>query len=194
MYVTAQTDVYLNGTVWGDQICHVTHRIGDVCTGQEMCIMSHLSANVTVGYVRHDAQTCDVFIYVTYSHMWPYSFIYVTLLWEYVTSLILDSCVCGPWLKDVCAMSECYACRAEYGHVRKGSFHLHLDLGDARLTYLYCRCKSCASSFLDACDMTHRTHLYVSQFTDILLCAQYDYLIRVSRLLQWPLRQFDSTL
>jgi len=31
MYVTAQTDVYLNGTVWGDQICHVTHRIGDVC-------------------------------------------------------------------------------------------------------------------------------------------------------------------
>ena len=43
-----------------------------MCVPDNNYIMSHVSANVTVGYVRHDTQTCDVFIYVT--------FIYVTLL------------------------------------------------------------------------------------------------------------------
>ena len=73
------------------QICHVTHRIGDVCAGQEKVHMRHLSANVAVEYVRHDAQTCDVFIHVIFSHMLRYSFIYVTLQWVYVKSLSLDS-------------------------------------------------------------------------------------------------------
>jgi len=30
------------------QICNMTHRIGDVCTGQEKVHVRHLSANVAV--------------------------------------------------------------------------------------------------------------------------------------------------
>jgi len=78
------------------QICHVSRRIGDVCAGQENVHMRHLCANVVVEYVSHDAQTCEVFIYVIYSHMLRYSFIYVTLQWVYEKSLSLDSFICAP--------------------------------------------------------------------------------------------------
>jgi len=61
------------------QTCHVTHRIGDACTGPKKVHMCHLIANVAVGYVRHDAQTCDVFV-VTYSRIRCEILTYVTLL------------------------------------------------------------------------------------------------------------------
>jgi len=174
--------------------------------GQEMCTMSHLYANVTFGYVRRDSQPCDVFIQVTYSHMWRDSFTYVTWQLVYVTRLIClthvyvhhDSKTCAPWLMIcvpccmwTCAQGDHFTCNLIWV---MSDWHIHIYMYIYIFIYIYiniciCRCESCASSFIDVCAMTH---IYASGFTDIFLCAQHDYLICVSRLLHWPSRQFDS--
>jgi len=142
------------------QICHVTHRIGDVCTGQGKK-NAHASSICERGcwYVRHDAQTCDVFV-VRYSHVWRYSFIYVTLEWVYVTSL--------EWLMYMCTMTKPrvrydWMLCVPWGHVCKGSFRLPcVCFGDE---WLICILDANHAPFIDAFNMTH---LYASQFKDIV--------------------------
>jgi len=128
MYAEAQSDVYLNCTMWRDSYIYVTwlNCIDDLCTRTKcapwviymrtwlfgMCTTAHGHMIHSYIWRIHIRDMTRSYMWRDYWYMWHDSF---SMTHVYVYN---NSCKCAPWLVHMRAMTHEYMCATAHSYVR----------------------------------------------------------------------------